>query len=497
MNLLYDALFAPHAGNTDAFLITPDGGAVRYCDFVARAARLAHVLVDQGATPGDRIVVQVEKSVEALALYAASLQAGAVFLPLNTAYTTAEVTYFLQDSGARLLVCDETAAQHLRPVAEAQGAGVLTLDADGSGSLTEAADKPSKFDTVPRGANDLAGLLYTSGTTGRSKGAMLSHDNLLSNARTLVEAWRFEKEDVLLHALPIFHAHGLFVAMNVALLAGLTVRFFPKFDLDQVIEALPHATAMMGVPTFHTRLLSDPRLTRDLVKRMRVFISGSAPLLADTHAAFETRTGHRILERYGMTETTMITSNPYDGPRKPGKVGPPLDRVEIVVTDPETGAILPPGAVGMLEVRGPNVFQGYWNMPKKTEAAIRPTGFFITGDLGRVDADGYVEIVGRQKDLIITGGYNVYPVEVEAGLNQLEGVVESAVFGVPDADFGEAVAAAIVLEPGCAPDQAALETGVAESLARFKQPRSYIFLDALPRNAMGKVQKAMLREIYG
>jgi malonyl-CoA/methylmalonyl-CoA synthetase len=349
---------------------------------------------------------------------------------------------------------------------------------------------------VDRGPDDLAGLLYTSGTTGRSKGAMMSHANLLSNALTLAEVWAFTDRDVLLHALPIFHTHGLFVATNVLLAAGGSMIFLPKFDLDAVFAALPEASTMMGVPTFYTRMLADPRLTREAVAHMRLFISGSAPLLAETHRAFEARTGHRILERYGMTETNMNTSNPYAGERRAGTVGPALPGVEVIVTDPETGAPLPPGAVGMIEVRGPNVFKGYWRMPEKTAADLRANGFFITGDLGRFDADGYLTIVGRQKDLIIAGGLNIYPVEVEEVLDAHPDVLESAVVGVPHPDLGEAVLAVVVPAPGRSPDPEALIAHAAQRLARFKLPRAVEIVPALPRNAMGKVQKAALRKAY-
>ena len=349
---------------------------------------------------------------------------------------------------------------------------------------------------MPRGADDLAALLYTSGTTGRSKGAMLTQDNLLSNARVLTEYWRFTEADVLLHALPIFHTHGLFVATNIIALAGGAMIFLPKFDADAVIAHLPRATAMMGVPTFYTRLLDDPRFSRDLVAHMRLFISGSAPLLAETHAAFEARTGHAILERYGMTETNMTTSNPYDGARRAGTVGFPLPGVEVKITDPETGAAVAQGVVGMIEVRGPNVFKGYWNMPEKTAAELRADGFFITGDLGMIDDQGYVVIVGRARDVVISGGYNIYPREVEEVLDAQSGVLESAVVGVPHPDLGEAVVGVIVAQAGATPDMEAIAAAAGKSLARFKQPRRLIVLDALPRNTMGKVQKTALRDAY-
>ncbi len=497
-NHLYDTLAAPHAGNTAGFLLREGAPDLSFDGFLAMAARLAHVLTEHGLAPGDRVVVQAPKTVEMVALYIAVIQAGGVFLPLNTGYTRDEMAYFIGDAAPKVIVCDPAAAEGLAPLADTAGAALLTLGADGSGSLTEGLEaRPANFDTVPRAPGDLAALLYTSGTTGRSKGAMLSHDNLLSNAVTLVDHWRITGEDRLIHALPIFHTHGLFVALNTALVAGAQVHFMPGFDLDAILNALPEATLLMGVPTFYTRLLADPRLTRERCAGMRLFISGSAPLLAETHLAFTARTGHHILERYGMTETNMITSNPYEGERRAGTVGQPLPGVEVRLRDPETGADTPQGEVGMIEVRGPNVFQGYWRMPEKTAAELREDGFFITGDLGQNSADGYLSIVGRAKDLIITGGYNVYPKEVEDVLNDLPEVEESAVFGVPDADFGEAIVAAVVPAKGAAPDPGALAAAVAERLARFKHPRRYEILEALPRNTMGKVQKNLLRAQFG
>ncbi|RKF17163.1 malonyl-CoA synthase [Roseovarius spongiae] len=496
-NPLYDRFFGCHAGRDAPFLILPGGGAISYAEFLAHAARIAHVLVGAGLAPGDRLAAQVEKSPDALALYAACVQAGVVFLPLNTAYTAPEARYFIEDSGARLLVCDPRAEAELREVAEGQGATLMTLGSDGSGSLADAAAQaPNVFVTAPRDEDDLAALLYTSGTTGRSKGAMLSQRNLMSNAETLTGLWRFTARDVLLHALPIFHTHGLFVATNVMLRAGGAMIFLPKFDAGELIRLMPGATALMGVPTFYTRLLDEVKFTRDIAENMRLFISGSAPLLAETHQRFEERTGHRILERYGMTETNMNTSNPYGGERRAGTVGFPLPDVELKITDPETGAEIAKGDTGIIEVRGPNVFQGYWQMPEKTADELREDGFFITGDLGRIDGDGYVHIVGRAKDLIISGGYNIYPKEIEQLLDDQPGVLESAVIGVPHPDFGETVLAIIVPQADGAPDEAALMQAVAARLARFKHPRRIIPLTALPRNTMGKVQKNVLRERY-
>ena len=496
-NTLYDALIAPHANNNAPFLIADDASVLTYAGFVARAAQIAHVLAEAGVTPGDRVVVQAPKLTDTIALYAASLQVGAVYLPLNTAYTDAELQYFIEDAEPKLVVCDSKDEANITAIAQSVKANVLTLSGN-AGSLSLAAnDKPKTFETVDRGAEDLAALLYTSGTTGRSKGAMMSHKNLLSNATVLTDLWRITREDRLLHALPIFHTHGLFVALNTALLAGAEVRLMAAFDIDTVIDELPQSTLMMGVPTFYTRLLDDGRFTPELTQNMRVFISGSAPLLAETHQAFEARTGHRILERYGMTETNMITSNPYDGDRVAGTVGYALPGTEVKVTNPETGESLPNGEIGMIEVRGDNVFQGYWNMPEKTAEELRENGFFLTGDLAIEAEDGRISIVGRAKDLIISGGYNIYPKEIEDVINDAHGVEESAVFGVPHADFGESVIAAIVAQPGADLDVETLKSKVGASLARFKHPREYVVMDALPRNTMGKVQKNVLRQSHG
>ena len=496
-NVLYDALFAPHQGKAAPFLFLEDGATLSYDAFIRLAARIAHVLQDHGVKPGDRVAAQVRKSAEALALYAGCIQAGAIFLPLNTAYTPGEVEYFVGDAEPRLVVCDGASRDALEPIAEKAGARLMTLNGDGSGNLTaEAAGKAERFATVPRAGADLAAFLYTSGTTGRSKGAMLTQDNLLSNAKSLVEAWRFTASDVLLHALPIFHTHGLFVACNVILLAGGSMIFLPGFRTDEAIDWLPKATSMMGVPTFYTRLLDDPRFTRERVSHMRLFTSGSAPLLAETHNAFEQRTGHRILERYGMTETNMTTSNPYGGERRAGSVGFALPNVEIRVVDPETKKVVPQGEIGVLEVRGPNVFKGYWRMPEKTKEEFREDGFFVTGDVVTVDRDGYVHIVGRAKDLIISGGFNIYPKEVELLLDEQEEVLESAVVGVPHPDFGEGVVGVVVPKNGSAIDEEKLLSAIHDRIARFKQPKRIFTVDELPRNTMGKVQKNVLRDRF-
>jgi len=496
-NPLFDTLFGQHIGSDAVFLHLPGNETLTYSRFLQMTAQYAGLLTDFGLAPGDRVAVQIEKSPQALAVYAACAQAGLVFLPLNTAYTADEVAYFIENSGAGVVLADDAKRDALAPIAERCNARLETLNADGSGSFSDkAAAFPDTFETVPRDEDDLAAFLYTSGTTGRSKGAMLSQANLLSNAQVLLKEWRFTSEDVLLHALPIFHTHGLFVATNIILLCGGQMIFLPKFDLDQVIDALPRATTMMGVPTFYTRLLGDARFTKDLAQHMRLFVSGSAPLLAETHIQFEARTGHRILERYGMTETNMNTSNPYDGERRAGTVGFPLPGVELKITDSKTGETLEQGEIGEIEVRGPNVFQGYWQMPEKTAEELRPDGFFITGDLGQIDADGYVSIVGRNKDLIISGGYNIYPKEIELLLDEQDGVLESAVIGVPHPDFGESVVGILVAMPDQDPDLEAIRKNIGSSLARFKQPQKLVVLPELPRNTMGKVQKKALRDMF-
>ncbi|MDB2522084.1 malonyl-CoA synthase [Planktomarina temperata] len=473
------------------------GEDISYKAFFANAERMAKALVASGVKPGDCVAVQVPKTQAMLELYVGTVLAGAVFLPLNTAYTAAEITYFLTDAEPRIFVCDPNCKDELSAVAKDAGvAEVLTIGADENGSLPERRDAAAPgFTPSPRGPDDLAAILYTSGTTGRSKGAMLTHRALASNAQTLKDSWHFSADDVLIHALPIFHTHGLFVATNITLLAGSSCIFMSKFDADDILGYMPDATVLMGVPTFYVRLLETEGLGKASVN-MRLFVSGSAPLLAETHDRWRDVTGHAILERYGMTETNMNTSNPYDGDRRAGTVGLPLPGVEVIVTDPATGAPLPQGEIGVLEVRGPNVFAGYWKMPDKTAEELRDNGFFITGDLGRIDADGYVHIVGRGKDLIISGGYNIYPKEIELVIDDLPGVVESAVIGVPHKDFGEAVVAVIVAQDGVEISAKDVSNMIKDNLARFKQPKSIEFVQALPRNAMGKVQKNVLREVY-
>ena len=483
-NLLYDALFA--AGAPDAPSIE---SRFTFAELERETARWAAAIAGLGVKPGDRIAVQVEKSVANLVLYLAALRVGAVYLPLNTAYTLAELGYFISDAEPALIVCDP--AQRESVTVLAGGARVETLNREGEGSLADLArTAPDGFETVARGASDLAAICYTSGTTGRSKGAMLTHGALHANAATLVREWRFTAADVLLHALPIYHVHGLFVATHTAMMAGGSMILQPRFDPAEVLAALPRASVMMGVPTFYTRLLAQPALTAEATRYMRLFVSGSAPLLAATHREWRARTGQAILERYGMTETGMNASNPYDGPRLAGAVGPALPGVALRIVG-EGGEALAAGEAGLVEVKGPNLFAGYWRNPEKTTAAFTADRWFRTGDLGRIDERGYLWLVGRASDLIISGGLNVYPAEVEAAIDAAPGVVESAVIGLPHADLGEAVTAVVVARAELT--EADVLAALSERLARFKQPRRVIFVSALPRNAMGKVTKANLR----
>src|SRR6202051_5355145 len=445
---LFSRLFDGLDDATRLAIETTDGQRISYGDLTSRAGQMANLLVERGVKPGDRVAAQTEKSVPGLVLYLAAVRAGAVYLPLNTAYTLNELEYFITDAEPSLVVCDPAKAEGIGAIAAKVGARVLTLGADGKGSLTDAAAKASAaFTTVARADDDLAAILYTSGTTGRSKGAMLTHDNLASNSLTLVDYWGFTDKNFLTPRRPIYHTPGLFVASNVTLFARASMIFLPKFDPELIIKLMARATVLMGVPTFYTRLLQSPALNRESTKHMRLFISGSAPLLADTHREWAARTGHAVLERYGMTETNMNTSNPYDGERVAGAVGHPLPGVSVRVTDPETGKELARESVGMIEVRGPNVFKGYWRMPEKTASEFRLDGFFITGDLGLIDDRGYVHIVGRAKDLIISGGFNVYPKEIESEIDAIAGVLESAVIGLPHPDFGEGVTAIAVASP--------------------------------------------------
>jgi malonyl-CoA/methylmalonyl-CoA synthetase len=444
------------------FISDQEGRNFSHADYWALSGRLAHGLKEQGVVRGDRVALQAEKSVESVALFLACARLGAIFLPLNPAYTQHEVEHVLTDAEPRVLIRD--------PAAFAAGGDCDVEDA-------------------ALAWNDPIALLYTSGTTGQPKGAVLTHGNIASNAMALIKAWDITANDVLIHALPVFHVHGLFVAMNTVMLSGASMFFRTGFDAGDVLAHMPQATVLMGVPTFYTRLLSHPGLTRDAAQRMRLFISGSAPLLAETHRMFEIRTGHVILERYGMTETGMITSNPYADERRAGTVGFPLDGVDVRI------AASQPGEIGVIEVKGPNVFQGYWRQPEKTQAEFSEDGFFRTGDLGSFDTQGYLAITGRTKDLIISGGLNVVPKEVELALDALPGVMESAVIGVPHPDFGESVVAVVEMEARNF-DENAMIVALSSQLAKFKTPKRIVAVDALPRNAMGKVQKAELRRQY-
>ena len=483
------------------FLTTVVGGVVRYDELELITRRVAAALRAQGVRKGERVCVMVEKSVEAVFLYIACLRMGAAFMPLNTAYTATELDYFLGYAEPRLLIIDPAlAGEEVRAAATHRTVHLLTLDAQGEGDFTAAVDsaRPDPIDERLE-AQDLAALVYTSGTTGRSKGAMLTRANLAAGARGLAQAWEVGPRDVLLHVLPLFHVHGLFMALNTVLAARAGILFLPRFEAREACALLPRVTLFMGVPTHYTRLLALTEFGRETAAHMRLFVSGSAPLLAETHREFEARCGQRILERYGMTETVVLASNPLRGERKPGSVGPPLAGVDIriaplageggVAADGETHA-------GMIQVRGPNVFAGYWRAPDKTRESFTQDGFFITGDVGRFDEDGYLYIVGRARDLIISGGYNVYPVEVEEALDALPGVAESAVIGLPHRDFGEGVTAVVVCKPGAGLAETELIAQLKRRLANYKIPKRILFVAELPRNTMGKVQKAALRAAY-
>lgn len=494
--------FSSLIGRTDregkTFIRMLDGTVLTYADLRDGSARYANALRSLGVKTGDRVAVQVDKSVDAVLLYAACLRAGIVYLPLNTAYTMAELDYFIEDAEPALVVCRPPSIEPMRGLCAKRNVKACeSLDERGGGSLAQlAAGQDIRFSDEYREEHDIAAILYTSGTTGRSKGAMLSYGNLASNAGVLAQYWGFSEQDVLIHALPIFHTHGLFVAINVTLFAGSSMIFMPKFEPDLVLAALPEATVLMGVPTFYVRLLQSAGLDRQRCAGMRLFISGSAPLLADTHKQWQARTGHAILERYGMTETNMISSNPLDGERIAGSVGFPLPGVELRIADPATGKLLPQGQIGVIEVRGPNVFKGYWRNPEKTATEFRGDGFFVTGDLGTIGANGYVQIVGRGKDLIITGGYNVYPKEIETEIDNLHGILESAVVGVPHGDFGEGIVAAVVMQPGHDTTEADIIGELKTKLAGYKIPKRVFFIPELPRNTMGKVRKEILRNDF-
>jgi malonyl-CoA/methylmalonyl-CoA synthetase len=481
------------------FLKTSEGQDISYAAMRERTGKIAAALRERGVQPGDRVAVQVEKSADAVFLYLACLRMGAVFVPINVANTPNEVEYFLKDSSPRVAVVRPQDHALLAPIARAAGAEcVETLGVDGDGTLREMAETAGEFKAQSKPEpHCIAAIIYTSGTTGRSKGAMLTRNNLASNAATLAEAWRFSEQDVLLHTLPLFHIHGLFVAINTVMASASSLLLLPKFDAEQTIAHLPRASVYMGVPTHYTRLLQQERLSRHASASLRLFVSGSAPLLAETHREFLERTGHVILERYGMSETMMNTSNPYEGVRLAGSVGPPLNGIAMRVTNADSGLVEHAAdTIGTLEVKGPNVFAGYWRDEAKTLSEFTADGWFKTGDVGKIDRNGYVHIVGRAKDLVISGGYNVYPKEVETELDAIEGVLESAVFGVPHPDFGEGVTAVVVAKAGAQLAEKALVESVKARLARYKVPKRILVIEELPRNAMGKVQKNSLRKTF-
>ncbi|MGA0570668.1 malonate--CoA ligase [Variovorax sp. VNK109] len=495
---LFAALRAAFPQDLDAIAVETDSGLTySWRDLDRATAMMANLLASLKLPAGARVAVQVEKSVEAMMLYLATLRAGYVFLPLNTAYQSAEIEYFIENAEPSVVVCTSRNFGWVSKIAFKAGTkNVFTLDDDRTGSLLERATHCSdKHTPAVKKADDMAAILYTSGTTGRSKGAMLTHGNLLSNAKVLKDYWGWKKGDVLIHALPIFHVHGLFVALHGALLNGSKMIWLAKFDPKVVMRKLPEATVFMGVPTLYVRLLAEPGLNRESVRNMRLFIAGSAPLLIETFTEWQERTGHTILERYGMSETAMLTSNPYDpkqGERRGGTVGFPLPGVGLRVRD-DKGEACPTGEIGGIEVKGPNVFKGYWRMPEKTKEEFTNDGWFRTGDVGKYDERGYVTIVGRSKDLIISGGYNVYPAEIEGYINEMPGVAESALVGVPHPDFGEVGVAVVIAKPGAKLDADGIVAALKQKLANFKIPKRCFVVDELPRNTMGKVQKNLLR----
>ncbi len=475
-----------------------DHGETSFDQLEKSSAHYSAILKKLGVSKGDRVMVQVEKSPENVLLYLACLRAGIVYVPLNTAYTISEIKYFIENAQPHIVICDPVNEIDIqKEICNKQGGPkLLTLGKNGTGSLLDQLDHVSPDNNIEFcNDDDLAVILYTSGTTGRSKGAMITHKNLTSNAQVLLDYWQWEPDDVLLHALPIFHIHGLFVALNCALLNASKVIFQSRFNPQMIISELPNTTIMMGVPTFYTRLLDSPNFDKGVCKNVRLFISGSAPLLAESFNKFEERTGHKILERYGMTEAGMISSNPYDGERVAGTVGYALPGVKARVVD-KKGSELPRGEVGTLEIDGANVFAGYWEMPEKTAEEFRSDGYFITGDMAVMDDDSRISIVGRSKDLVISGGFNIYPKEIEAAIDKISGVKESAVFGVPHSDFGEGLTAVIVVEENSDLDETTVKASLANKLAKFKQPKKIFFIPELPRNTMGKVQKKALREEY-
>jgi len=498
MNPLFDHLFAKNQGSKIFLSFSDRDKTISYNEFLKEIKCTANCLKKLGLEKGDRLVLQIEKSHHVFTIYGACVQLGVIFIPLNTSYTAFETEYFLNDSECKLFITTTKMLNELDTIEKKGSYNIETIDADFNGSFFSNFNVNETLDSIEvQGEDDIAAILYTSGTTGRSKGAMLSQGNLLSNASTLSKSWDFNASDILLHALPIYHTHGLFVATNIALISGSQIRFLKKFDVEDIINNLPSTTVMMGVPTFYTRLLAKNKFNKEITKNMRLFISGSAPLLEETHKKFYDLTGHKILERYGMTETNMITSNPYTGDRKAGTVGVVLEDVEIrVVAAENKKEVLKNGEIGVVEVKGPNVFKGYWKQPEKTKSEFREDGFFITGDMGYLDQDQYLTIVGRNKDLIITGGLNVYPKEIETIIDTHNDVEESAVVGVLHPDFGEGIIAIIVEKRGQTVNLQSLNETLGKNLASFKLPKKFHIIKELPRNSMGKVQKNILRDTY-
>ena len=490
-NFLNDNLFSVYANSNKIFIET-ESQKYSFKEFDDLVNKIANLLIASDLSEGDRVLVKLEKSIFSFALYIASIRAGGIFVPVNNDYTASEIDYFIENSIPYIFISNDESIKKVQN----RNLKTFSLNSDMSGTFLEnIKTQNTSFVPIERKKNDIASILYTSGTTGRSKGAMLSHNNLFSNTRELLKIWKFNENDALLHALPIYHIHGLFVACNLCLISGAKIHFIQKFQTEKVIEYLPKSTVMMGVPTFYTRLLESKKLNSQITENIRVFISGSAPLLSETHKEFEKVTGHKILERYGMTETNMNTSNPYDGERRAGTVGIPLPEINIRITDPETNVKLGSEKIGMIEIKGENIFEGYWTMEEQTKDSFTVDGYFITGDLGKFSSDGYLSIIGRNKDLIISGGLNIYPKEIEVVIDGINYVKESAIIGIPHKDFGEAVLAIVVANNEKISETTIMKV-IQTKLAKFKQPKKIIFVSELPRNAMGKVQKQTLRNNY-
>ena len=490
-NFLNDNLFSVYANSNKIFIET-ESQKYSFKEFDDLVNKIANLLIASDLSEGDRVLVKLEKSIFSFALYIASIRAGGIFVPVNNDYTASEIDYFIENSIPYIFISNDESIKKVQN----RNLKTFSLNSDMSGTFLEnIKTQNTSFVPIERKKNDIASILYTSGTTGRSKGAMLSHNNLFSNTKELLKIWKFNENDALLHALPIYHIHGLFVACNLCLISGAKIHFIQKFQTEKVIEYLPKSTVMMGVPTFYTRLLESKKLNSQITENIRVFISGSAPLLSETHKEFEKVTGHKILERYGMTETNMNTSNPYDGERRAGTVGIPLPGINIRITDPETNVKLGSEKIGMIEIKGENIFEGYWTMEEQTKDSFTVDGYFITGDLGKFSSDGYLSIIGRNKDLIISGGLNIYPKEIEVVIDGINYVKESAIIGIPHKDFGEAVLAIVVANNEKISETTIMKV-IQTKLAKFKQPKKIIFVSELPRNAMGKVQKQTLRNNY-